>query len=107
MKGTRLNEDWRPDTGLYAWAKGRRTDLNIDEQVEMFLDYWCAKAGQGATKLDWNRTFRNWIRSARAAPASFRAASGAKPVYKVEQRQRVTVEPQAMKDLLALMGIKS
>jgi hypothetical protein len=30
---------------------------------EQFRDYWSAKAGSGATKLDWQATWRNWVRN--------------------------------------------
>jgi hypothetical protein len=29
-----------------------------------FCDYWHGKAGQGATKMDWIATWRNWMRRA-------------------------------------------
>jgi hypothetical protein len=28
-----------------------------------FTDYWRAKSGQAATKVDWVATWRNWIRT--------------------------------------------
>jgi anti-sigma-K factor RskA len=30
---------------------------------EQFRDYWSAKAGSGSTKLDWQATWRNWVRN--------------------------------------------
>jgi len=68
MNGTRLPEDWKPTPSQYAWAKGRRPDLNIDELIEDFSDYWLAKSGKDATKLDWGRTFKRWVRNARGSP---------------------------------------
>ncbi|MCA1440457.1 hypothetical protein I6F07_09570 [Ensifer sp. IC4062] len=35
-----------------------------EAEFEKFRDYWCAKAGREATKLDWQATWRNWIRNA-------------------------------------------
>src|ERR1700759_1730183 len=61
MKGQRLPPDWSPDQNQRIWAAGRRPDLDIDEQIELFVNFWVAKTGQDATKLDWSRTFRNWI----------------------------------------------
>jgi hypothetical protein len=34
-------------------------------EVAKFRDYWIAQPGQRGVKLDWNATFRNWVRSAR------------------------------------------
>ena len=28
------------------------------------MDYWCAKPGADGTKLDWEATWRNWLRKA-------------------------------------------
>jgi uncharacterized protein YdaU (DUF1376 family) len=64
-RGTRLAQDWQPDEQDrgYAFAKG----LNPDEVAEIFRDYWHAKAGPGAVKLDWHATWRVWCtRSAKA-----------------------------------------
>lgn len=63
MNGTRLSPDWQPSPSLRAWAAGRRPDLDITEAIEAFRDYWLALSGKRATKLDWDATFRNFIRS--------------------------------------------
>ena len=63
-KGTRLPKDWHLSADLRAWAKKSRPDVNADLEAEKFRDYWHAKAGQAASKLDWPATWRNWIRNA-------------------------------------------
>lgn len=40
--------------------------------ADSFADYWRAKAGSGAVKLDWFATWRNWVR--REKPAIQHAA---------------------------------
>lgn len=72
-KGTRIAADWQPsrtDANLAA-EQGHTTEW-LSDQLERFRDYWTAKAGQGATKLDWDATWRNWIKKADdfARPAS-------------------------------------
>lgn len=62
MKGHRLPEDWTPTEQQMAWAKKERPDLNIEQQAAIFRDYWCDKTGKGATHINWNGTWRNWIR---------------------------------------------
>lgn len=73
-RGTRLPEDWTPDPDLVEEMRLERPDVDPDFETRKFVDYWCAKAGSAATKKDWRRTWRNWIRSARATPG--RPANG-------------------------------
>lgn len=65
-RGTRLPPDWRPSELLIAWASRERADLDIEVVIAKFRDYWTAKPGKGGTKLDWDATFRNWVREERA-----------------------------------------
>lgn len=63
QKATRLLEDWELPTEWGRWAEGlgmKRDD--IITQSYIFKDYWTAKAGRDAAKLDWQATWRNWIR---------------------------------------------
>ena len=62
-RGKRLNTDWKPNESLLAWARDKRPDLAIHDTIESFVDYWTAKAGASATKLDWDATFRNWVKN--------------------------------------------
>ncbi len=44
--------------------------INLWLEADKFVDYWSARAGAGATKVDWLATWRNWCRSAEGAPES-------------------------------------
>ena len=33
-------------------------------ELDKFKDYWVGRAGQGGVKLDWEATWRNWVRRA-------------------------------------------
>lgn len=57
--GTRLPEDWGCDISHHDLAYELGVDL-FDEAVK-FKDYWL---GNGKTKVDWSRTFNNWLRTA-------------------------------------------
>jgi uncharacterized protein YifE (UPF0438 family) len=62
-KGRRLPEGWRPSPGVYDF--GRDLGLSgetIGRELGAFQDYWLAKPGANGTKLDWDATFRNWLR---------------------------------------------
>lgn len=62
-RGTRLPVDWIVSTKLRAWtlAEGVQTD-RISVEEAKFRDYWHARAGPNAVKVDWNATWRNWVR---------------------------------------------
>ena len=64
-RGSRLPLDWQPTPEQIAWAKSERQDLDVRVEADKFRDFWAAKAGKDAAKLDWDATWRNWIRNAR------------------------------------------
>lgn len=59
-RGHRLPADWRPSPDLETFATG--LGLAPDAVTDNFRDYWHAKAGVGACKMDWDATFRVWCR---------------------------------------------
>lgn len=74
-RGTRLPADWTPTQDLQAWAYKTRPDLSARETLERFRDYWIAQPGQKGVKLDWDATFRNWVRGEKRQPGSKPAAA--------------------------------
>jgi hypothetical protein len=51
------------ESGNWAVAQGlNRAEVLAEESK--FLDYWTAKAGKDAARLDWDATWRNWVRKA-------------------------------------------
>ncbi|MDK1489774.1 hypothetical protein QN219_06855 [Sinorhizobium sp. 7-81] len=67
-RATRLPEGFVPDWTFAAGEGFGRAEA--EAEFEKFRDYWSAKAGREATKLDWPATWRNWIRNA-GRPRSF------------------------------------
>lgn len=63
-KATRLQKDWGlPD----AWKQWAIEVHHLDPQRVVrisldFRDYWIAKPGQNGCKLDWQATWRRWVR---------------------------------------------
>lgn len=47
-----------------TWAQEETqwSAITVHRVSDEFQDYWCAKAGAGATKADWQATWRMWIR---------------------------------------------
>lgn len=65
-RGSRLSEDWflPMDWGEWAVSEGLGPEA-IRVEADRFRDYWLSKAGRDAVKLDWQATWRNWIRTAK------------------------------------------
>ena len=64
--GSRLAQDWfLPDDWEY-WANKERPELNAKSVADQFKDYWIAQPGQKGVKLDWEATWRNWVRNTNA-----------------------------------------
>lgn len=61
-RGTRLPADFQPNL-VFAVELGFDRSQAMGE-FDKFRDYWNAKAGKDATKLDWPATWRNWLRNA-------------------------------------------
>ena len=84
-RGSRLSADWVLPKEWADWAKQERPDLDLRSVGEQFKDYWSAKAGSGSTKLDWQATWRNWVRNQ-------------KMVFKQADIARTTVPSSSQRD---------
>jgi len=64
-KGTRwppdavVPEDWI-DSGARCRANQGFPEIDLRAEAFKFANYWASKAGGGATKLDWKKTWLNW-----------------------------------------------
>jgi len=67
-RATRLPPTWEPSESMIEHCKLKRPDLNWRDVADAFRDYWVS-APKG-TKLDWDATWRTWVRNQRAAPAN-------------------------------------
>ena len=61
-RAARLPDGWRPapEPELVAAIGGEPA---ARRQYAKFCDYWRGKGGQAARKVDWQATWRNWLRS--------------------------------------------
>lgn len=82
-RGSRLPEDWAPSSDDLAYCREHRPDLDPRSVAEDFRDYWTAKTGTGATKLDWSATWRTWVRKERSPLGA--AASARQPVLAADE----------------------
>lgn len=69
-RGERLSQSWTPSETDRGFAKDLGwTESQIDAESANFRDYWIAKPGADACKLDWPATWRKWVRSSKVKPA--------------------------------------
>ena len=74
-KGSRLSPEWRLPKAWGEWAMAEgAVEVEVRREADKFRDYWLGVAGSKGVKLDWQATWRNWIRKAvadrkTAAPA--------------------------------------
>lgn len=77
-RATRLPDDWHP-----------RAEDGLDNlELAKFRDYWKAVPGQKGVKLDWDATWRNWLRTAGKSPTN------AKPSVEVRTGPRNVFKPE-------------
>ena len=69
-KGSRLSQDWFLTKPMGEWANQERPDIDVRQVAEQFKDYWIAQPGQKGVKLDWDATWRNWVRNTKAQKAN-------------------------------------
>jgi hypothetical protein len=66
QRGSRLASDWVLSKSWGDWATNERPDLDIRRTADDFRDYWHSVAGSKGIKLDWQATWRVWVRGQRA-----------------------------------------
>jgi hypothetical protein len=61
-RGSRLPTDWQPSEVNRAYAIDHGlTPEKVAIEAEKFRNHFTAKAGPGASKVDWDAAWRNWI----------------------------------------------
>lgn len=61
-RGVRLSGDWEPSDSVNAQMREERPDINLESELMIFRDYWIAQPGAKGVKVDWDATWRNWVR---------------------------------------------
>lgn len=61
-RGTRLPEDWEPSEDVVRQMRDEFPSVNLRNEHAKFVDYWRSEPGAKGRKVDWNATWRNWIR---------------------------------------------
>lgn len=62
--GHRLPCDWTPSEDVIEKMRNEHPHVDQNAELAKFHDYWAGVPGAKGRKLDWNATYRNWIRRA-------------------------------------------
>jgi hypothetical protein len=60
-RGTRIPDQFVVTPEMREWASENAPLVNVNRATTLFVNYWRAKTGKDATKLDWERTWQNWL----------------------------------------------
>lgn len=60
-RGTRIQEDFQVTSEMAQWATTNAPNVDLNLETTKFKNYWESKAGRDASKLDWIKTWQNWI----------------------------------------------
>lgn len=63
-KGHRIPDGWIPSDDIANAMVSECPNVNQQMEYRKFVDYWSSQPGAKGVKLDWNATYRNWIRRA-------------------------------------------
>jgi len=77
-RAARLPNDWACPPDWIEWAVDLRQwhPSDAEAEAEIFANYWQAKGGKDACKLDWRKTWQNWVRSSRRPDGDYRPIGG-------------------------------
>lgn len=106
-RATRLDPQWNPDRPVIEEMSAECPGVDLRYEHKKFIDYWTAKSGQAATKVDWNATWRNWMRRAGEGASSSRPGPSGQ---KRTKREQTFIDAEMLKDnpnpdVLAQYGI--
>lgn len=78
QRASRLPSDWEVPAEWIEWASAQRRwePAAAREESEIFANYWQARSGAGAAKLDWYKTWQNWVRNSRRPDGDYRPPIG-------------------------------
>lgn len=76
-RATRLPDDWTPPEEYINWAVNKRMwhPEDAGDEAEIFSNYWQSKSGAQAAKVDWFKTWQNWVKQSRRPDGDYRPAT--------------------------------
>lgn len=70
-----IPDDWIADAAARRKAHGK-PPIDLALEAEKFQNFWSAKSGKDATKVDWRATWRNWTLNTNGAYANGKGQFG-------------------------------
>jgi hypothetical protein len=107
-RGARLCADWTLPDDWRQWARihfAHASDAMVDLEADKFRDFWHAKAGQAAAKLDWAATWRNWCRTAFAAKPSSQPINWGRASWEEQKAAKHAATRKMLADLGYDLGV--
>ncbi len=80
-----------PSQSVIETMRAECPHVALQAEHTKFVDYWIAKAGKDACKVDWNATWRNWIRRAGESAHPSGAARGQATAYEIKKARNAAV----------------
>lgn len=89
QKGSRIPSEWKLTDDLLAMATSQGLSVSeANEQAVRFVDYWKGASGAKAVKVDWDATWRNWVRRSRDYGAKKNGSSNTKALHEMTAEER-------------------
>lgn len=60
-RGTRIPENFTPTPEMVQWARDRVPSVDGRRETEKFVNWFVSAPGSKGVKLDWVRTWKNWM----------------------------------------------
>lgn len=60
----RIPQSFEPSSKAWSEMEEHFPHVDLKLETHSFRDYWLAKTGKDSMKIDWDATWRNWIRNA-------------------------------------------
>lgn len=76
-RGTRIPDSFTVTEPMKAWFATHCPHVDGPHEHRLFVNYWRAKAGKDATKVNWELTWQNWmLKAEKDAPTAQRSNGG-------------------------------
>ena len=95
-RGSRCPDKFLVTAKMHAWIKANAPDIDWRFETQNFVDYWRAKAGKDAVKLDWTLVWYTWMRRAQREGPRTRAmiSNGNRPAVRETADHSAWVPPE-------------
>jgi hypothetical protein len=101
-RGKRIPADFAVTPDMVAWARANCPTVDGQRETLKFINYYKAKTGKDATKLDWVATWRNWMLNAADRAPQGKPTTSDKMRDTLELGRRLKAVQNGAQDQLAI-----